>query len=71
PAVEPTYPPPGGSPVGGPQAAPVQPAPVQPAAPMPPPPMVQLPPADWYPDPHGQARLRYWDGQQWTVHIAN
>jgi hypothetical protein len=24
------------------------------------------PPADWYPDPTGQARLRYWDGNQWT-----
>lgn len=22
--------------------------------------------ADWYPDPQGQARLRYWDGQNWT-----
>jgi uncharacterized RDD family membrane protein YckC len=26
--------------------------------------------ADWYPDPHGQARLRYWDGQQWTEHTS-
>ena len=23
-------------------------------------------PADWYPDPTGQARLRYWDGATWT-----
>src|SRR3954468_13357457 len=22
--------------------------------------------AGWHPDPHGQARLRYWDGSQWT-----
>lgn len=22
--------------------------------------------AGWYPDPSGQARLRYWDGQTWT-----
>ena len=27
-------------------------------------------PAAWYPDPHGVARLRYWDGQSWTEHIA-
>lgn len=24
------------------------------------------PPAGWYPDPQGQARLRYWDGGTWT-----
>lgn len=24
------------------------------------------PPADWYPDPHGQADLRFWDGVAWT-----
>jgi hypothetical protein len=24
------------------------------------------PPAGWYPDPQGQARLRYWDGIGWT-----
>jgi collagen type III alpha len=29
-----------------------------------------LPPADWYPDPHGLARLRYWDGDAWTEHTA-
>jgi uncharacterized RDD family membrane protein YckC len=27
-------------------------------------------PADWYPDPQGQARLRYWDGQRWTEHTS-
>ena len=26
--------------------------------------------ADWYPDPHGEARLRYWDGQRWTEHTS-
>jgi hypothetical protein len=29
------------------------------------------PPADWYPDPHGQKRLRYWDGSTWTDHTAD
>jgi hypothetical protein len=28
------------------------------------------PPADWYDDPRGEARLRYWDGQQWTDQTA-
>lgn len=27
-------------------------------------------PADWYPDPKGEARLRYWDGANWTDHTA-
>ena len=27
-------------------------------------------PANWYLDPHGQARLRYWDGQRWTEHTS-
>jgi uncharacterized RDD family membrane protein YckC len=35
------------------------------------PPQAQQPQqADWYPDPQGQARLRYWDGQQWTEHTS-
>lgn len=29
-----------------------------------------MPPADWYNDPHHVARLRYWDGAQWTEHTA-
>lgn len=29
-----------------------------------------LPPADWYPDPTGSARLRYWNGSAWTEHTA-
>jgi hypothetical protein len=29
-----------------------------------------LPPADWYPDPQGVGRLRYWDGRAWTEHVA-
>jgi hypothetical protein len=28
-------------------------------------------PADWYPDPRGEKRLRYWDGSQWTDHTAD
>ena len=28
-------------------------------------------PADWYPDPAGQSRLRYWDGSAWTEHVAD
>ena len=28
------------------------------------------PPADWYDDPRGEARRRYWDGQQWTDQTA-
>ena len=24
------------------------------------------PPANWYPDPYGEKRLRYWDGSTWT-----
>lgn len=25
---------------------------------------------DWYPDPRSEAALRYWDGEEWTSHIA-
>jgi uncharacterized RDD family membrane protein YckC len=31
----------------------------------------QSPGAGWHPDPHGQARLRWWDGQQWTDHTSS
>lgn len=27
--------------------------------------------ADWYADPRGEKRLRYWDGSQWTHHTAD
>jgi hypothetical protein len=27
-------------------------------------------PAGWYPDAAGQARLRWWDGAQWTEHTS-
>jgi hypothetical protein len=51
------------------QAAP--PAQAQPAASAgsPPPPAGGA--ADWYPDPRGEKRLRYWDGSQWTHHVAD
>jgi Protein of unknown function (DUF2510) len=29
------------------------------------------PAPDWYDDPRGEARLRYWDGTQWTDQTAN
>jgi RsiW-degrading membrane proteinase PrsW (M82 family) len=41
--------------------------PPPPPAPAPPPPG---PPPDWYPDPSGRFRLRYWDGYAWTGHTA-
>ena len=25
----------------------------------------------WYPDPSGQAQLRWWDGVRWTEHVSN
>ena len=27
--------------------------------------------AAWHPDPTGRFEKRYWDGQFWTVHVAN
>jgi hypothetical protein len=27
-------------------------------------------PPDWYPDPHDEVQVRYWDGQRWTDHVA-
>ena len=30
----------------------------------------ELPPAGWYADPHGARMWRYWDGTQWTDHVA-
>jgi len=29
------------------------------------------PAAGWYPDPQGQKRLRYWDGERWTEQTAD
>lgn len=42
-----------------------------PAPPPPPPPPPSNIPADWYPDPKGEKRLRYWDGTAWTDHTAD
>ena len=28
-------------------------------------------PANWYPDPQQPARLRYWDGAEWTGHLVD
>lgn len=28
-------------------------------------------PASWHPDPFGRHELRYWDGGQWTQHVAS
>lgn len=56
-----------GQPGGGfaPQgAAPAAPAPAQPAP-------AAAQPAGWFPDPKGEKRLRYWDGQAWTDHTAD
>jgi hypothetical protein len=70
-AAAPAAPVPGGPAMG---AAP-PPATAQPAAAAPAP-MAQPPaggpgqPAGWYPDPQGQARVRYWDGSAWTDHTS-
>ena len=41
-----------------------------PAAAAPEPAPVVTTPAGWYPDPAGRYELRYWDGTQWTEHVA-
>jgi hypothetical protein len=62
--------------------APQAPAPAAAQAPAPaapqqaPPPSLPQPepaasfPAGWYADPHGEARLRWWDGSTWTGHVS-
>lgn len=43
-----------------------------PSLPPPPPPVVQTgPPANWYPDPRNERRLRWWDGARWTDQTAD
>jgi len=34
-------------------------------------PSAPLPPAQWYADPTGRHAHRYWDGAQWTPHVAD
>jgi uncharacterized protein DUF2510 len=46
------------------------PAPEPTPAPAPEPAPVVTTPAGWYPDPSGRYELRYWDGTQWTEHVA-
>ena len=53
------------------QAGPATTAAAQPAAAAPAAPAGGGQPADWYPDPRGEKRLRYWDGKQWTDHTAD
>jgi hypothetical protein len=64
-------PPAAASPGAGPAAAAQPVAAAAPAAAAP----ADAPPpggaADWYPDPRGEKRLRYWDGAQWTHHTAD
>lgn len=67
---------PSGQPYGG--GAPTAAQPQQAAAPAAAAPAQQAAPAsggaakaDWYPDPRGEKRLRYWDGSQWTDHTAD
>lgn len=33
--------------------------------------MAEPTPAGWLPDPTGRHQLRYWDGAQWTEHVAD
>jgi hypothetical protein len=35
------------------------------------PPASSGPPANWYPDPRGERRVRYWDGGAWTEHVSD
>jgi uncharacterized RDD family membrane protein YckC len=52
------------------RAAVAEPEPAAAPPPEPQPDPKPLPSASWYPDPSGQARLRYWDGARWTNHTA-
>ena len=66
-----TPPEPFGAPAA-PSVAQVPPAPAAPSAPESPPAagMPATAPPGWHPDPWAAASLRYWDGNQWTGHVA-
>jgi hypothetical protein len=34
-------------------------------------PVAAVPPAGWHPDPLGRHEQRYWDGAEWTAHVAD
>jgi hypothetical protein len=69
----------GQSPSGGPGAGSGAASPPPPPPPPPPPAQSEQasyppPPGgapNWYDDPAGEKRLRYWDGSQWTHHVAD
>jgi uncharacterized RDD family membrane protein YckC len=48
-----------------------QPIPLESAAQGPPAGVLQAQGPGWHPDPHGQARLRWWDGSNWTEHTSS
>jgi Protein of unknown function (DUF2510) len=52
-------------------ASPVAPTPAQPTTGTEGGTSAGSPDPDWYPDPKGEARLRYWDGTQWTEQTAD
>jgi hypothetical protein len=43
---------------------------LQPSPPRPSPQPAPSMPPGWYPDPHGQPMNRWYDGRQWTEHVA-
>jgi hypothetical protein len=74
PAIRPAPPMPaaaGGLPTPAPVPPAAQPAPPAPAPPLPSTPPPGMPPAGWNPDPSGRHWWRWWDGLDWTDHVAD